>query len=153
MSINVEVLRLGHRPAHDRRLSTHVGLTARALGASRMHVSRKDYRVKESVERVVERWGGDFEVETGVSWRALVDGWEGCVVHLTMKGENLLDVVDEVGGCSDVLVVVGSEKVPPEIYRMADYNVAITDQPHSEAAATAIFLDRLLLGEPLRGEA
>ncbi|MCG7848715.1 MAG: tRNA (cytidine(56)-2'-O)-methyltransferase, partial [ANME-2 cluster archaeon] len=32
--MNIVVLRLGHRPERDQRVTTHVGLTARALGAS-----------------------------------------------------------------------------------------------------------------------
>ena len=33
---DIVVLRLGHRPERDARVTTHVGLTARALGASGM---------------------------------------------------------------------------------------------------------------------
>lgn len=35
------------------------------------------------------------------------------------------------------------EKVPRQYYQEADLNVAITNQPHSEVAALAIFLDRV----------
>jgi len=38
---------------------------------------------------------------------------------------------------------VGAEKVPPEIYSLADWNVGVGNQPHSEVAALAITLDRL----------
>ncbi|HIQ55257.1 MAG TPA: tRNA (cytidine(56)-2'-O)-methyltransferase, partial [Pyrodictium sp.] len=47
------------------------------------------------------------------------------------------------------LIVVGAEKVPPFFYEIADYNVAIGNQPHSEVAALAIFLDRLYEGKEL----
>ena len=43
-------------------------------------------------------------------------------------------------------MVVGSEKVPGEVYRMADLNIAVGNQPHSEAGALAVFLDRLTGG-------
>ncbi|RLI84410.1 tRNA (cytidine(56)-2'-O)-methyltransferase, partial [Archaeoglobales archaeon] len=36
------------------------------------------------------------------------------------------------------------EKVPSEIYELCDYNISIGNQPHSEVAALAIFLDRVL---------
>ncbi|MEM0258129.1 MAG: tRNA (cytidine(56)-2'-O)-methyltransferase, partial [Thermofilum sp.] len=49
----------------------------------------------------------------------------------------------------DVLVVVGGKKVPREVYELADFNVAIGNQPHSEVAALAIFLDRLFEGREL----
>ncbi|HII05831.1 MAG TPA: tRNA (cytidine(56)-2'-O)-methyltransferase, partial [Methanotrichaceae archaeon] len=51
-----------------------------------------------------------------------------------------------------VMVVVGAEKVPPEIYEMADWNVGVGNQPHSEVAALAVFLDRLWEGEELEKE-
>jgi tRNA (cytidine56-2'-O)-methyltransferase len=45
-----------------------------------------------------------------------------------------------------ILVIIGAEKVPKEVYLIADYNVAIGSQPHSEIAALAIFLDRIFEG-------
>ena len=42
----------------------------------------------------------------------------------------------------DVLIVIGAEKVPGYIYGIADYNIAVGNQPHSEVAALALFLDR-----------
>jgi tRNA (cytidine56-2'-O)-methyltransferase len=51
-----------------------------------------------------------------------------------------------------LLVVVGSEKVPFEVYEHADWNVGVTNQPHSEVAALAVFLDRLFDGRELDRE-
>lgn len=150
MSTEVQVLRIGHRATRDKRLSTHVGLTARALGATRIVVAGEDDRVKSSVQNVVDRWGGDFEVETGASWRKTVTNWDGAVAHLTMKGDPLPELEDEIKRHQRVLAVVGSEKVPPDIYELADYNIAVTNQPHSEVAALAVFLDRVLEGAALR---
>src|SRR5215213_6249901 len=55
-------------------------------------------------------------------------------------------------GCkeSKVLVIIGAEKVPQEAYKLADYNIAIGNQPHSEIAALAIFLDRIFTGEQFK---
>ncbi len=50
------------------------------------------------------------------------------------------------------MIVVGAEKVPPEIYQLADWNVAVGSQPHSEVAAVAITMDRIAEGEPLKKE-
>ncbi|MEM3184417.1 MAG: tRNA (cytidine(56)-2'-O)-methyltransferase, partial [Candidatus Hadarchaeales archaeon] len=44
---------------------------------------------------------------------------------------------------------VGAAKVPAEVFELADYNVAIGNQPHSEVAALAVFLDRLFEGKEL----
>jgi tRNA (cytidine56-2'-O)-methyltransferase len=50
---------------------------------------------------------------------------------------------------SNKLVVVGAEKVPREIFDLADHNVSVTQQPHSEAAALAVFLHMFFNGEEL----
>lgn len=151
----VLVLRLGHRVGRDKRVSTHVGLVARAFGASGLVLAGdRDASVVASIERVVRRWGGDgFQVLYAESWRSFLDGWKrdgGCVVHLTMYGipvDSVIGVIRE--RCKEIVAVVGSEKVPPEVYGMADYNVSIGSQPHSEIAALAIFLDRLFEGREL----
>jgi tRNA (cytidine56-2'-O)-methyltransferase len=56
--------------------------------------------------------------------------------------EELRRVLEE----REMVVVVGSSKVPREVYEIADANVSIGNQPHSEVAALAVFLDRLLDG-------
>jgi tRNA (cytidine56-2'-O)-methyltransferase len=140
----IEVLRLGHRRARDARLTTHVCLTARALGAEAVTVAEKDAALEKTVNDVTKRFGGPFEVRTGVPWRPFVKDWKthGVVVHLTMYGEAFTPVFERLRD-KDVLLVVGAEKVPPELYKLADYNVSIGNQPHSEVAALSISLDRL----------
>ncbi len=145
----VWVLRLGHRPSRDKRVTTHVALAARALGARGIVVSTKDPELEKVVAGVVERFGGDFEIRTGVKWREFIREFDGDVVHLTMYGVHIDDAMERIAS-ERVLVVVGAEKVPPEVYQMAKFNVAVGNQPHSEVAALAVFLDRFLGGEGLR---
>lgn len=145
-NMNIVVLRLGHRPERDQRVTTHVGLTARALGASGMLLASDDRGVINSINEVTGRWGGDFFARSVDSWKQEVRKWQdsgGKVVHLTMYGQNLPGVLDEISGTESVMVVVGAEKVPPDIYQVADWNVAVGNQPHSEIASLAVFLDRL----------
>lgn len=52
----------------------------------------------------------------------------------------------------DLLIAIGAEKVPRDVYDLVDFNVAVGNQPHSEVAALAVFLDRLQGGRSLRGE-
>jgi tRNA (cytidine56-2'-O)-methyltransferase len=52
----------------------------------------------------------------------------------------------------DLLIVVGAEKVPPEVYQAADFNISVGNQPHSEVAALAILLDRLAQGKEFTKE-
>jgi tRNA (cytidine56-2'-O)-methyltransferase len=134
---------LGHRPARDKRVTTHVALTARAFGADAILVSTRDVALERSIQGVVRRFGGDFRIETGVRWRPTLKQFPGTKVHLTMYGQRFEEVLPRVRG-RDLLVVVGAEKVPREIYDLVDWNVAIGNQPHSEVAALAILLDRVL---------
>src|SRR5512138_2835776 len=126
---DVVILRIGHRPERDQRVTTHVGLTARALGARGMFLAASDKGVVESIADVVTRWGGTFFCEDNVKWRSGIKEWKaqgGIVVHLTMYGLNLPDVIPDICPQEKILVVVGAEKVPGEIYGLADYNVAVT---------------------------
>jgi len=153
--MRVAVLRLGHRPERDQRVTTHVGLTARALGAEGMYLAADDAGVVTSIRDVAARWGGDFFVEHRVRWRRCIEEWKasgGCAVHLTMYGLPVQDVVGRIRASKDVLVIVGAEKVPGDVYGLADYNVAVTSQPHSEIAALAVFLDQLFEGKELGRE-
>ncbi|VVB68886.1 tRNA (cytidine(56)-2'-O)-methyltransferase [uncultured archaeon] len=150
--MQVVVLRLGHRPERDKRITTHVGLVARAFGAEEMLLAGRDSSVEESLADVAKRWGGDFRLRSDVSWRGEAVRWKeagGKVVHLTMYGSSLPDVIDEIRSCEKILVAVGAEKVPAEMYDLADWNVAVGNQPHSEVAALAVFLDRIFLGREL----
>ncbi|HLE46985.1 MAG TPA: tRNA (cytidine(56)-2'-O)-methyltransferase [Candidatus Thermoplasmatota archaeon] len=140
----IEVLRLGHRRARDARITTHVCLVARAFGANSVVVAEKDETLEKTVRDVANRFGGDFHVRTGVPWKPHVRKWRerGAVVHLSMYGEPFEPVMERVRD-RDVLLVVGAEKVPADLYQLADYNVAVGSQPHSEVAAVALALDRL----------
>jgi tRNA (cytidine56-2'-O)-methyltransferase len=137
----ITVLRLGHRPERDKRITTHVCLTARAFGADRVVIAERDDALVKNVRSVVGRFGGGFDVESGVGWKPVVRGFAGTKVHLTMYGEPVHAVAPRVRESGkDLMVIVGAEKVPAEIYDLADYNVAVGNQPHSEVAALAVFL-------------
>jgi tRNA (cytidine56-2'-O)-methyltransferase len=66
-----------------------------------------------------------------------------------MYGINLPDAIGEIRAHEKIMVVVGAEKVPGEMYGLADYNIAVTSQPHSEISSLALFLDRLFFGTEL----
>ncbi len=150
----IYVLRIGHRLERDKRITTHVGLVARAFGAHGFILGDVvDDKVMASIEKVLNRWGGEMVLEQGVDSRKYVIEWRragGLVVHLTMYGLHIDNVIDEIRSSGrDLLVIVGAEKVPRFYYEEADYNVAIGNQPHSEVAALAIFLDRYYRGREL----
>jgi len=154
-SPDVTVLRLGHRPGRDERITTHVGLTARALGADGVVLAGAAGSRAETVVDITDRFGGPFDVETTDEPKRRIREFEGTVVHLTMYGEPIQDVeadIREAHQSEPVLAVVGAEKVPFEVYERADYNVGVTNQPHSEIASLAVFLDRLYEGRELDRE-
>ncbi len=157
---NVIVLRWGHR-FRDQRLTTHIALVARALNASGIILSdSKDEKIKKTVDEVVKNWGGPFFFRMGTPWKSNIKKWKsrgGVVVHLTVYGENIqaTDVIERIRRTGkDVLLIVGSKKVPSEFFssEVSDFNVAIGNQPHSECASLAIFLDRFFEGEELLKE-
>ncbi len=150
--MEIVVLRLGHRPERDQRVTTHVGLLSRALGARGMYLAGEDKGIVRSIERVVTQWGGDFFIEDNVKWRRCIGDWKragGIVVHLTMYGLPVREYENAIKAHEKILVIVGAEKVPGEVYGIADYNISVTGQPHSEIASLSVFLDRIFDGEEL----
>lgn len=147
------VLRLGHRLSRDKRVSTHVGLVARAFGAREIIFDAPAKDVEESISEVVSAWGGDFRVSFTQEWRKTIRDFEGVSAHLTMYGMPLDKTVGEVKEKNkDVLVVVGGAKVPADVYDIVDYNISVGGQPHSEVAALAVFLDRFFEGREFHAE-
>ena len=148
----ITVLRIGHRPDRDKRITTHVCLVARAFGADRILVDTGDRELEATFNGVNERFGEGVVLETGVKWRRVIKEWNGKIAHLTMYGMDFDEAIGQIRKeeINDILIIVGAEKVPGEVYKEADLNVSIGNQPHSEVAALAIFLDRYLEGKPMR---
>lgn len=155
--VEVIILRWGHR-LRDERLTTHIILTARALGASGVVVADvEDRDIEYTITKVLERWGGSFILKMGIPWKKAIEEWRnngGIVVHLTAYGENIedSDVLNKIKCTNkDVMLLVGSQKVPAVFFseEISDFNVAIGNQPHSECSALAIFLDRFFNGQGL----
>jgi len=146
----IEVVRIGQRLVRDDRVTTHVALVSRAFGAKRIFMSEINPEIKDTVEKINKTWGGKFEVEFIDKWKSVVkrkkeENFK--IVHLSMYGENINNVQEELGREANLLIVVGAEKVPREIYELADYNVGVGSQPHSEISALAILLDRIQKGK------
>ncbi|HWG89452.1 MAG TPA: tRNA (cytidine(56)-2'-O)-methyltransferase [Candidatus Thermoplasmatota archaeon] len=136
----ITVLRLGHRPERDKRITTHVCLTARALNADRVLIAERDEKIVENVRDVTRHFGGPFEVDSGMGFRQVLRNFQGTKVHLTMYGMAMHEAVAQIDPAKDLLIVVGAEKVPREVYDLVDFNVSVGNQPHSEVAALAVFL-------------
>ena len=146
---DIWIMRIGHRLERDKRVTTHVALSSRALGAKGIFVDTEDPKLEENIRSVVDRFGGDYTIKTGVTWREATKDFKGKVVHLTMYGSRVDEALEKIPKDEDIMIIVGAEKVPPEVYQRADFNVSVGNQPHSEIAALAIFLDRYTEGKAL----
>ena len=146
----IEVVRIGQRVVRDDRVTTHVALVSRAFGAKKIFMTEVNPEIKDTLEKINKTWGGKFVVEFIEKWKPIIkkkkeENFK--IVHLSMYGESINDVQEKISEEENLLVVVGAEKVPREIYDLADYNVGVGSQPHSEISALAILLDRIQKGK------
>ena len=151
MGERIDVLRLGHRMGRDPRITTHLALVARAMGADRFLLAGdEDEKMFENVRSVESRFGQAMALdylESPMGWlrtfarKDAGDGQPGTVVHLTMYGIPHREAIPHIRRDRPIVVVVGGAKVPPEAFSLAHHNVSVGQQPHSEVAALALFLD------------
>ncbi len=149
----IVILRLGHRLKRDERLSTHCGLAARALGANKIIFSGEhDENLLKSVNDASARWGGRFAASYEKNWKKVINYYKRkkfIACHMTMYGMPLKKRIAAIRKEKNLIVIIGSEKVPGEVYHLANYNVAVSSQPHSEVAALAVFLHEYSKGKEL----
>ncbi len=153
----IEVLRLGHRIKRDERLTSHVALVARAFGADKVYYSgQRDSSLENSINKVVDKFGGRFKIEyikNPINF--LKEAFKKSfskkykIVNLTVYGLPIQKEINKIKKFKNIVVIVGSTKVPINYYKMADFNISITQQPHSEVAALSIFLDKYFNGKEL----
>ena len=144
MGEKLDVLRLGYRKGRDPRITTHLALVARAMGADGFLLAGdEDKEMFENLESVSERFGGSLETShvKGMSHlkKHVQDG--GVAVHLTMYGEPFRKAIPKIRRDRPMIIVVGGAKVPGDVYKICQHNVAVGNQPHSEVAALALFMD------------
>ncbi|MCJ7770110.1 tRNA (cytidine(56)-2'-O)-methyltransferase [Candidatus Bathyarchaeota archaeon] len=151
------VLRIGHRLVRDDRATTHLFLAARALGAdTAVYSGQKDMGVENSLDKVKKAWGGSFKLEYTHNWKRFLEdhrsqGWK--IIHLTMYGLPIESTIEDIrSNPADKIVVVGGPKVPSDVYEIADWNLSVTSQPHSEISALSVFLHEFFKGNELSKE-
>ena len=148
--MKIEVLRIGQRVIRDDRVTTHVALVARSFGAQKIYMNEVNPEIKQTISSINKTWGGDFKIEIILEWKKIIKEKKNAgvkIVHLTMYGQSINSVETKIRNEDKILIVVGAEKVPREIYELADYNVAVGNQPHSEISALGILLDRIHEGK------
>lgn len=148
--MKIYIFRFGHRLERDKRITTHCALVSRAFGAQKMFYSgQQDPNFETSVKEVQEEWGGKFSLEYVPEWEEWFENNKSkfYIVHLTMYGTSFDDFAKQIKKNvpkKPLLIFIGSQKVPTEIYYLADANVCATNQPHSEVAALALLLNELV---------
>ena len=154
MTRKIGVLRLSHRIFRDQRITTHVALISRAFGCtSFFYTGDRDEKLTSSLEKVNKQFGGNFSGYYHEKAKECINSWNGIAIHLSMYGEPHNKILPIVKNCpEDILLIVGGSKVPRKIFELADYNVAIGHQPHSEISAVAIFLTDFFTSTPLYNE-
>ena len=159
-TFDIEVLRLGHRRGRDPRITTHLALVSRAMGARRFVLAGdEDEKLFANVHSVNERFGDGlacrYEKNPMKMLREIANSCsenKPIIIHLTMYGEPFKQVIPEIPKGNPVVVVVGGAKVPGELFKISDYNIAVGNQPHPEVAALALFLDNWTDGEGFNRE-
>jgi tRNA (cytidine56-2'-O)-methyltransferase len=156
----IEVLRLGHRMGRDPRITTHLALVSRAMGANSFVLAGdEDQKLFSNIHSVNERFGHGlscrYEKSPMRMLREIANSDEESkpiIIHLTMYGEPFKEVIPNIPKDKPVVVVVGGAKVPGELFKISDFNIAVGNQPHSEVAALALFLDSWTDGEGFNRE-
>lgn len=143
----IEILRLSHRLPRDCRITTHCALTARAFGATKIFYSgQKDKGFEQAVEKTTKQFGGPFEVEYTKEPIKLIKQKKKenySIIHLTAYGLEFEKEIKKIKKLKKVLFIIGSSKVDPEYYKLADYNLSISNEPISEVSALGIILYEL----------
>lgn len=137
------ILRLNHRIERDKRLTTHVALTARAFLADKMYYSgQKDSGLELSINKVNERFGSSFAVNYLNDPVKFINENKNkfAIVHLSVYGLNIKNKIKDIKKKKNLIIIVGGEKVEPIYYKLSNYNISVTSQPISEVSALAIFL-------------
>jgi tRNA (cytidine56-2'-O)-methyltransferase len=129
-------------------------LAARAFGAEKaVYSGQQDPTMEGQIKEIVMKWGGNFTVEYTSDTLKRLKTWKHAgreLIHLTMYGLPVQEVIEKIRGSPrDKVVIIGGAKVKRSIYNIADWNVAVTSQPHSEISALSVFLHVLFQGAEL----
>lgn len=143
----LSILKLDHRPFRDKRITTHCALVTRSFGAKNFYFSGvDDNNLKNGVNDITNKWGGPFNIdyiEDPLNFVIKKKKEKYIIIHLTMYGINLFTEINNLKEKiinKNTLIIVGGPKVPKEYYQLADYNIAIGNQPHSEISAISLIL-------------
>jgi tRNA (cytidine56-2'-O)-methyltransferase len=140
------ILKLDHRPFRDKRITTHCALVSRAFEANEFYFSGiEDHKLIKNINNINNNWGGSFNISYTSTPISLIKDYKKkdyLIVHLTMYGLDIREAIPKIKnkGGKKILIIIGGPKVPKIYYEVSDYNISVTNQPHSEVAALSMFL-------------
>lgn len=141
----ITVLSIGEK---NPRVKLNLCLTARAFGAAKIiFVGRRDANISKHISAINGTWGGIFKVDFASSVKSAVEPLTKYKsVYLTMFGLPLKQLKYTVKTYKNILLIVTSKEYDKQVGELADFKLSITSQPHSQAAAIAIFLHEFFDG-------
>lgn len=144
----LKVLSIGKEPYQS---NSELCLVARAFGAAGVTFSsRKDQRLIKYMQQTNNKWGGSFAVDFESNYMKML-GQESSYkkVYLTRYGVPLQDIIGTLRTYKNLLLIVTEKETFDPAYARSDFNVSITDQPHSSTSAIAVFLHEFYSGREL----
>jgi len=126
-------------------------LAARAFGAMSVTIAgRRDNRLIRECKAIKSKWGGSFEVSFTDDWKAYLSKKKTYkTVYLTRYGIPLDRMIHSLTTYKNIMLIVTLSESAKDVYKLSDFNVSITSQPHSSAAAVAVFLHHFYEGREL----
>ncbi len=128
-----------------------LALTARAFGAQSItFTTRANKKLVSYIKRTNGRWGGKFEVCFDKDWRKAIERSRNYEkVYLTLGGIPINKIIYRIRTYKNVMLIVTLQNDERTFEGVADFNVSITNQPHSTISSVAVFLHMFYSGREL----
>jgi tRNA (cytidine56-2'-O)-methyltransferase len=126
-------------------------LAARAFGAHEVtFTTTKNSKLANQFKAVNRNWGGDFSVSFVKDWKAFLKSKKNYkMIYLTRYGIPIDKVKYALKTYKNIMLLVTLTENVKNAYKMSDFNVSITTQPHCSTAAIAVFLHTFYEGREL----
>ncbi|MDE1856552.1 MAG: hypothetical protein KGH98_00540 [Candidatus Micrarchaeota archaeon] len=124
-----------------------LALAARALGASGISFCFDDKKrvekakISRKMGSIAKEWGGTFKVEFPEDWKEWIGAKKNYKkIYLTMYGVPMRKLTYTLRTYKNILLVVTTNKPLKDLFGVADFNISITNQPHTSVSSVAVFL-------------
>ncbi len=126
-------------------------MAARAFGAHNVtFASIRNPKMMNQFKVLNKKWGGDFNVSFVDNWQDFLKSKKNYkTIYLTRYGTPINKIKYSLKTYKNIMLIVTLTEAYKNLYKMADFNVSITAQPHSATSAIAIFLHLFYEGREL----